>query len=177
MPQNLELKARILSMSDSFQAARNLNIHSKGILHQRDVYYNVPHGRLKLRIFNNVKGEMIYYNRPDKEGRRYSDYFIIPVSNPKTANEFFTAALGQKVVVDKRRHLFLYKNARIHLDNVQGLGSYIEFEVVVKYGKTQARILLEFLSKHFKIKRSDTIAVSYSDMVLRAEKTKIKKQL
>jgi predicted adenylyl cyclase CyaB len=177
MPQNLELKARILSMSDAVQAARNLNIHLKGILHQRDVYYNVPHGRLKLRIINAVKGEMIYYNRPDKEGRRYSDYFIIPVSNPKTANEFFKAALGQKVVVDKRRQLFLYKNGRIHLDIVQGLGSFIEFEVLVKYGKTQARILMEFLSRHFKIKRSSTIAVSYSDLVLCAEKREIKKQL
>ncbi|MGA3286401.1 MAG: class IV adenylate cyclase [Bacteroidota bacterium] len=168
MPQNLELKARISSMSEAVRAARSLHMCSKGILHQRDVYYNVPHGRLKLRIINTCAAELIYYNRPDKKGHRYSDYCVLPVSNPKLTNALCTAAFSQKVVVEKKRRLYLYKNARIHLDDVRGLGAFIEFEVLVKYGKRQAQTLLKFLSAQFEIKRSATVAVSYSDLLRRA---------
>jgi predicted adenylyl cyclase CyaB len=167
MPQNLELKARISSMSEAVRAARSLHMRSKGILHQRDVYYNVPHGRLKLRIINTCAAELIYYNRPDKKGHRYSDYCILPVSNPKLFNALCTAAFGQKVVVEKKRRLYLYKNARIHLDDVRELGAFIEFEVLVKYGKQQAQTLLKFLLEHFGINHSATIAGSYSDLLLR----------
>ena len=155
-------------MSVAVRVARSLHMRSKGILHQRDVYYNVPHGRLKLRIINTCAAELIYYNRPDKQGRRYSDYCVLPVSNPKLANALCTAAFSQKVAVEKKRRLYLYKNARIHLDDVRGLGAFIEFEVMMKYGKRQAQTLLKFLSAQFEIKRSTTVAVSYSDLLLRA---------
>jgi predicted adenylyl cyclase CyaB len=168
MPQNLELKARISSISEAVRAARSLHMRSKGILRQRDLYYNVPHGRLKLRIINTCAAELIYYNRTDKKCCRYSDYYILPVSNPKLTNVLCTSAFGQKVVVEKKRRLYLYKNARIHLDDVRGLGAFIEFEVLVKHGKQQAQTLLKFLSEHFEIKRSAMIAVSYSDLLLRA---------
>jgi predicted adenylyl cyclase CyaB len=168
MPQNLELKARISSISEAVRAARSLHIRFNGILRQRDVYYNVPNGRLKLRIINTCAAELIYYNRPDKKSHRYSDYYILPVSDPNLTNVFYTSAFGQKVVVEKKRRLYLYKNARIHLDDVRGLGAFIEFEVQVKYGKKQAQTLLKFLSARFKIKRSTKIEVSYSDLLLRA---------
>jgi predicted adenylyl cyclase CyaB len=169
MPQNLELKARISSISDAIRAARSFHMRPMGILQQRDVYYNVPHGRLKLRIINTCGAELIYYNRPNKKDHRYSDYCILPVSNPKLTNAFCTAVFSQKVVVTKKRRLYLYKNSRIHLDDVNGLGEFIEFEVLVKYGKRQAQILLNFLSAQFGIKRSTTIAASYSDLLLRAK--------
>jgi|WetSurMetagenome_2_1015567.scaffolds.fasta_scaffold114318_2 adenylate cyclase class IV len=176
MPQNLELKARISSISDAIHTARSLRMRFKGILRQRDIYYCVPHGRLKLRVINTHKAEMIYYDRSNKKGRRYSNYYILPIYNPKLANELYTAALSQKVVVDKRRLLFLYKNARIHIDNVHGLGAFIEFEVLVKYGKSQAQLLMKLLSEHFKIKRLATIAASYSDLLLYAGKNVKRKQ-
>jgi predicted adenylyl cyclase CyaB len=172
MPQNLELKARISSMSEAVRSAKNLHIHCRRILHQCDVYYNVPHGRLKLRIINKHSAELIYYNRPNNKSNRYSDYCLLPISNPKLTNAFYTAAFNQKVVVEKKRRLYIYKNARIHLDNVCGLGTFIEFEVMVKHGKRQAQTLLEFLLTQFEIKRAATIAVSYSDLLLRAQSKK-----
>ena len=90
-------------MSEAVCAARRLHMRSKGILHQRDVYYNLPQGRLKLRIINTCAAELIYYNRLDKKGYRYSDYCVLPVSNPKLTNALCTAALSQKVVVEKKR--------------------------------------------------------------------------
>jgi len=166
MPRNLELKARISSVPDAVNVARRIGAKAKSILHQHDIYYKIPCGRLKLRIINNRSAELIFYNRPNKKGSRSSNYFILPVSNLKLTNEFYTAVFGQKIVVEKNRRLFLYKNSRIHIDEVRGLGSFIEFEVLVKYGDMQARKLFKLLCKEFEIKRTDTIASSYSDMLL-----------
>ena len=79
MPRNLELKARVSSLSDAVQVASSLHAKEKGMLRQRDIYYNVAHGRLKLRSINNRSAELIYYRRPNKKGSRYSDYVILPV--------------------------------------------------------------------------------------------------
>jgi adenylate cyclase class 2 len=173
MPQNLELKARISSISMAIRVVRRLNAQRKGILRQRDIYYNVSRGRLKLRIINNRSAELIFYNRPNRKGSRYSDYFVLPVNDAKLTNALCTAAFGRRVVVEKRRRLFLYKNSRIHLDDVHGLGPFIEFEVLVKDGKRQAQKLLEILSAEFNIKQSEIVAVSYSDLIFNNRQTKV----
>ena len=166
MPQNLELKARISSVSEAVRAARRLHAQAKGVLYQRDIYYKISRGRLKLRIINDRSAELIFYRRPNKKGSRYSDYIVFPVSNAKLTNELCTAAFGQKVVVEKKRRLFLYKNSRIHLDEVRGLGTFVEFEVLVKHGIRQAQKLLEVLSTEFAIKQTAVLAFSYYDMLL-----------
>jgi len=172
MPQNLELKARISSVSEADRIARRLNAQVKGILHQRDIYYKVSQGRLKLRIINNSSAELIFYNRPNKKGSRYSEYFILPVYDAKLTNELCTSAFGQKVVVEKKRRLFLYKNSRIHLDEVRGLGTFIEFEVIVKHGKRRAQKLLAVLTTEFGVKPATTVAVSYSDLIFNSKRIK-----
>jgi adenylate cyclase class IV len=92
------------------RVVRRLKAQSKGILQQCDIYYKVTHGRLMLRIINKRSAELIFYNRPNKKGCRYSDYFILPVSNTKLTNELCSAAFGHCVVVKKKCRLFLYKN-------------------------------------------------------------------
>jgi predicted adenylyl cyclase CyaB len=172
MPQNLELKARISSLSDAGKVTRRLKAQVKGVLQQRDIYYKVSRGRLKLRIINSRSAELIYYSRPNRKGSRFSDYFVLPVKDAILTNALCTAAFGQKGTVEKNRRLFLYKNSRIHLDEVRGLGKFIEFEVLVKHGKQQAKKLLELLSAEFNIKRSAIVAVSYSDLLFHSKRTK-----
>jgi predicted adenylyl cyclase CyaB len=174
MPQNLELKACVPSISEAIHVAQRLKAQVKEILLQRDIYYNVSRGRLKLRIINNRSAELIFYRRPNRKGSRYSDYFVLPVHDAKLTNALCMAAFGQKVVVEKKRRLFLYKNSRIHLDEVRGLGTFIEFEVLVKYGKQQAQKLLELLNAEFDLKHSAVVAGSYSDLLLKSKRTKEK---
>jgi predicted adenylyl cyclase CyaB len=169
MPRNLELKARIGSIAEARRYAMKIGAHPHGILHQEDQYYRIPHGRLKLRIEKNHSAELIYYNRPNKKTQRYSTYFLFPVTDQKLADRICTGACGKKVKVVKKRRLYLYKNARIHLDEVQGLGTFIEFEVIVNHGNRQAQTLLKFLSVHFRIKHSDSISGSYSDLIMRSK--------
>jgi adenylate cyclase, class 2 len=175
MPKNLEIKARVLSLHDAIHVVRSMHARSKGILRQRDNYYHVSSGRLKLRMIQPRSAELIYYKRPNKKGHRYSDYTVLPVTDAKATDVFCAAAFGRKIVVEKERRLYLYKNARIHLDTVCGLGTFIEFEVLVKYGRHQAQILLKFLLEQFGIDRSATIAASYSDLLLRMTKKKREK--
>ncbi len=167
MPQNLELKATIVSTQAATRIARNLRARSRGLLHQKDIYFAVKRGRLKLRIIRNSGAELIYYHRPNKKGRRLSRYDILPISNSKVTATICTAVFGRKTVVEKKRRLFLYKNARIHIDSVKNLGDFLEFEVIVKSGIQQARSLLDFLVHRFNVKRSSFVAVSYSDLMLR----------
>ena len=189
MPQNLELKARITSIAEASLITRNLGAKSMGVLRQRDIYYNVRSGRLKLRIieqslnFNNrikhssntrnstsKSAELIFYCRPDKRWGRYSNYLVIPVTDLKLTNELCTTILGQKVIVEKHRQLFLYKNARIHIDEVRKLGMFVEFEVIVSKGRIQAQYLLKFLAKQFGIQKTDTIGSSYSELLQKKRK-------
>lgn len=166
MPQNLELKASIASVDAVLHRAHRIRARNKGMLHQRDIYYNVPRGRLKLRITHQGSAELIYYVRLNKEGSKYSEYIVVPISNIKLIHTLCSKVFGRKVIVDKKRRLYLYKNARIHIDTVKGLGNFLEFEVKVTQGKRQARQILKFLSKQFGIDRSSMVAISYSDLML-----------
>ena len=169
MALNLELKARIPSLSQAVKIAKRLTGSSPTILHQVDLYYKIPKGRLKLRIINRRRAELIFYQRPNKKGGRYSRYLILPLEDVQLARLFFATAFQQRICVEKKRHLFLYKNARIHLDEVTGLGSFLEFEIVVQGEKRQARQLFLFLKERFHIQDKDVLAGSYSDLLMRAK--------
>ena len=169
MLQNLELKAPIQSINSAKEKARYIDARYKGTFHQKDIYYDVPRGRLKLRIINDRTSELIFYRRVNKKGSRYSQYLVVPVSNYKLMDLLCAYAFNRMVIVEKKRRVYLYNNARIHIDTVKGLGDFIEFEVIVKHGKGQARKLLNFLSQHFNICKASSIAVSYSDLKLQGQ--------
>jgi predicted adenylyl cyclase CyaB len=97
------------------------------------------------------------------------------VENPKTMHQVLSSALGILVVVQKERRLYLLENARLHFDRVKGLGTFLEFEVLLEHGKTQARILFQRLCKEFTIQQADSLRYSYSDLLLKAEKKKSSK--
>jgi len=165
MPTNLELKARFPSSARARRISRALGARFDGILKQTDTYFGVKRGRLKLREINGKSLELIYYRRVNTKGSRYSDYSVLPLQNIQAARRLLTSLFEITVVVKKRRELFLYRNSRIHIDSVAGLGGFIEFEVLVVRGKRQARHLMSFLKSKFEIDSSSLIAGSYSDLI------------
>lgn len=167
MPSNLELKARITSVRRATRNALTLGARRREVLMQKDTYYSSPRGRLKLREINRRQYEIIYYHRQNIQGNRFSEYQVIPVQKPVDVKKFLGDMLGILCVVQKRRTLFLYKNARIHLDVVRGLGTFLEFEVLVTNGKRQARALMKELWKAFDIQKEAVVAGSYSDFIQR----------
>jgi adenylate cyclase class IV len=164
MPTNLELKARIRSLSRAKAVAASF-ARFESTISQTDTYYAVPVGRLKLREFSAAKGELIFYARHEGPGDRYSHYEIAPTLEPQRLHRVMERALGVTVKIKKTRLLYLYKNARIHLDTVRSLGTFIEFEVIVIQGQSQARKLLAELTERFGVGKCDCIAGSYSDLM------------
>ena len=108
-----------------------LGARLRGLLVQEDVYFNSPKGRLKIRRTNQEPPELILYERGDQIGPKGSDYRRWKLKDPEQMHEVLTSLLGQRGVVRKERTLYILERTRIHLDRVQGLGSFLELEVVL----------------------------------------------
>ncbi len=167
--RNLELKAIDRDQGRSREICERLGAEDRGILHQEDIYFDVPRGRLKLRRERGAPAHLIAYERSNDSGQRESRYRIIEIEDDIELEAALASALGIKAVVQKARQLFLYEGVRIHLDRVEDLGSFIEFEGVVApddadRGRLEA--LLVDLSNSLGIHDADLIGGSYCDLVL-----------
>ena len=131
MARNIELKAHDPDPGRSLEVSLALGATDEGWLQQLDTYFRVAHGRLKLREQDGA-AELIQYQRTDEAIERASNYRIIPIDDPDALKDALAAALGILVAVEKSRHLLLWRNVRIHLDEVPGLGSFIELEAVAE---------------------------------------------
>jgi len=168
MATNIEIKARIHDFKKMLDVARELSDLPEEIIIQEDTFFHIKNGRLKLRIFSNDSGELIHYARQDTQKSKRSDYLIYPTSTPSKLKEVLSNALGIKVVVKKERRLFVKAQTRIHLDKVEGLGNFIEFEVVINKEKEipEAYQTIEELEEIFGIKENQLITVAYADLIL-----------
>jgi len=138
VPRNVEIKARLRNPGAVREAAARLAGGSEHLLEQEDTFFFSPRGRLKLRTFAGGRGELIAYERPDAAGPKTSSYEIVPVEDPPRMKAALAAALGVRGVVRKRRTLLLAGRTRIHLDEVEGLGDFLELEVVLREGEEPA---------------------------------------
>jgi predicted adenylyl cyclase CyaB len=165
--RNIELKARCRDLAAARAAAERFGARFEATLHQIDTYFRVPHGRLKLREIDNQRAELIGYERSNDTADRASHYRIVLVSDPAALRTTLAAALGVRGDVRKRRDLLRWHNVRIHLDQVDGLGNFLEFEAVVSEtdGETISRERLKQLAAALNVSESDRIAVSYSDLL------------
>jgi len=141
MARNVEIKARIASVEALLPVARALADGDAELIEQDDCFYRVPHGRLKLRRFADGSGELIHYERPDRAGTRTSEYVRAATRDPAALHEALVRAFGAQGLlgrVRKRRWLLLAGQTRIHLDRVEGLGDFVELEVVLREGQDEA---------------------------------------
>ncbi len=182
--RNLEIKARDSEPSQSLGRALALGAEDRGELHQRDTYFSRARGRLKLREEHSVaarpaepgagarppgEAHLIEYTRPDSAEARPSDYRLAPVSDPGALGDALDAAYGTLVVVVKHRRVLLWEGVRIHLDEVEGLGSYVELEALAEPGSgdlSAERDKVARLRAELRIEDADLVAESYSDLLL-----------
>ena len=128
--RNLELKALDPDPRRTLEHALALGAHDEGTLHQRDIYFHAVTGRLKLReqLDPPAVAELISYVRPDRPDARISSYRVVAVPDPQELAEALNDVLGVRTVVEKRRRLLIHHDTRIHLDDVEGLGTFVELE-------------------------------------------------
>jgi homotetrameric cytidine deaminase len=162
---NIELKAFDRDPEATVARCLALGADDRGILIQRDTYFAARRGRLKLRT-DQSSAELIAYRRPDAAGASESSYVRAPTS--ESVVEALDVALGRTVVVSKRRHLLIWEGVRIHLDEVEGLGSFIEFEAVLPdAGDAQsARSKLARLREELGIDDDALVSVGYADLLM-----------
>ena len=132
MPRNVEIKARIDSIEALLPLARDLADGPPEAIAQDDTFFTCAIGRLKLRVFADGRGELIAYVRPDAAGPKTSDYTIAPVCDPDALRATLARALGVGGRVVKQRTLLRVGRTRVHLDRVEGLGDFLELEVVLR---------------------------------------------
>ncbi|HUA03482.1 MAG TPA: cytidine deaminase [Solirubrobacteraceae bacterium] len=166
---NIELKALDRDPEATLARCVDLGAHEGGVLRQRDVYFMARRGRLKLRVEEGaLGGELIAYLRSDDPEPAESGYVLAPTAAPEELAEALEATLGTVAVVSKRRHLLLWEGVRIHLDEVDELGSFIELEAVLPDAgdMESARAKVDRLRDELGIADDALVAVGYADLVM-----------
>ena len=168
MPANVEIKARIDSVEALLPLARALSDDDHPqLIHQDDTFFDAQHGRLKLRVFGDGSGELIHYHRPDIDGPKVSDYLLAPVSEPEGLRAVLTRACGLLGRVRKERILVLVGATRVHLDRVEGLGDFLELEVVLADGQTEAEgvAIAHALMASLQVTPAQLVSGAYLDLL------------
>lgn len=169
---NVEIKAKCFHPKDVEAFLLNANAYFKGIDYQKDTYFNVANGRLKLRQ-GNIENNLIYYERSNTAEPKPSYFQLYPVNESNVLLDMLSHAVGKKVVVEKKRKIYFIDNVKFHIDEVEGLGYFVEIEAsnLMHPTKTEAELneQCNYYMNALKINREDLIHVSYSDMLLLGE--------
>ncbi|TVQ28212.1 MAG: CYTH domain-containing protein [Wenzhouxiangella sp.] len=167
MSRNVEIKARVGDPAALEQRVRALADSGPVEIFQDDSFFNTPRGRLKLRDFGDGSGELIYYERGDQAGPKTSFYEITATAEAEQLRRVLTLACGETGRVRKQRYLYLAGRTRIHLDRVEGLGDFMELEVVLSADELpqQGQREAEQLMKRLGVEADSLIECAYVDLV------------
>jgi predicted adenylyl cyclase CyaB len=167
MPANIEIKARARDFADLRRRAEALSGGPARVIPQVDTFFNCSRGRLKLRELEPGHAQLVFYVRPDASGPKRSDYRIFETTHAEDLKSTLGMALGVRGVVRKTRQLYLVGQTRVHLDEVEGLGQFVELEVVMSEGQPEAegRATAAALMQDLGINPADLLEVAYMDMI------------
>ncbi len=163
MARNLELKIELGSFGKTLELLKANEIQKSDVLNQKDTYYKWDKGLLKLRQVNGAF-EFIKYNRDETGDDRWSDYYVLRIDDEKS-EEFFADILKIEVIVKKKRELYIYKHTRIHLDEVESLGAFLELETVVTGDLDEAKKEFDEVVNMLELDLSMQIKKSYRNLL------------
>jgi adenylate cyclase, class 2 len=165
---NVEIKARCANASVVRDYLLTHHAEFKGMDEQTDTYFHVSKGRLKLRE-GNIENNLIYYERTNQAGPKNSHFELLKIPDANKLKEVLRKANGIKVVVQKKREIYYIDNVKFHIDEVPGLGSFVEIEagnILADLSQKELQQQCDFYMKELDIKEEDLLEVSYSDMLL-----------
>ena len=171
MPRNVEIRARLDDLNAVAAKAAAMADHGPIAIAQDDTFFRCDHGRLKLRVFSELEGELIFYRRTDRQGPKESFYVRSPTASPATLRAALSLAQGEVGRVVKKRTLYKVGRTRVHLDTVQDLGHFLELEVVlednesIEAGVREAHQLMASLG----ISPSQLVGGAYMDLLSQAK--------
>lgn len=168
MHTNFEFKAKATNIKFLEEKLQTIQPDFIGEDNQKDTYYNVKQGRLKLRE-GNIENALIWYERQDFAGAKQSDILLYKHAPDASLKQILEKLHGIKVIVDKKRKIYFVENVKFHFDTVEQLGTFIEVEAIDKNGSIGLVKLQEQIKHYtafFDIQENDFIKVSYSDLLL-----------
>lgn len=166
--RNAEFKARCSDLESARALLEQLQPVFQGTDYQRDTYFQVPEGRLKLRE-GNIEYALIHYQRSETAGTKASEIELFRFTPDQALYNILCKALPILVVVNKQRDIYFHGQVKIHLDRVDGLGTFLEVEVIDATGEIPMEELdrqCQWYARYFGINDSDFVAASYSDLLL-----------
>ena len=172
--RNLEAKFRLSDLDAARAAALVLGYSPSANFIQRDTFFVVARGKLKLRE-QPPAAWLIRYERDRESGLMLSHYEIVPVADPVRTREMLARALSVLAEVRKHRSLLTRRNVRLHLDRVETLGNFGEIEAVLdeesakgaREGADSARAPVDELLAALGVGAGELIEVSYFELMTR----------
>ncbi len=167
MPSNIEIKAVVRDFEDLRRRAEGLSDTPVQAISQEDTFFRTAKGRLKLRVLAPHEAQLVYYERSDQGGPKRSDYRIFATKDPEELKAVLSAAFGVRGMVKKVRYLYMVGQTRVHLDVVEGLGQFMELEVVLQPGQSDedGQAVAERLMAGLGIEKSDLLEGAYMDLM------------
>lgn len=166
--KNIEFKAKVDEIESYEQKLASLNPVFQGLDHQVDTYFNVPHGRLKLRE-GNIENALINYDRENKPGSKESRVILYQHEPNPALKDILDKQFGVKVVVDKKRKIYFIGNVKFHFDRVENLGTFLEVEAIDSedaFTPEELKNQCDEYFRFFKLTKEQLIDKSYSDLIL-----------
>jgi len=166
--QNVEIKAKCYNIGSIRKILQAENARFIGLDHQVDTYFKVPNGRLKLRR-GDIENALIHYLRSNTQEPKVSQVKLFRTTRSEELKAILVDALEVLVVVDKKREIYFINNVKFHLDQVRGLGSFVEIEAIDEDGSSSPEMLREQCETYleqFMIKQADLVSMSYSDLIM-----------
>lgn len=167
MASNIEIKARVDDFDALKARAEALSDQPVKVIPQEDTFFITEKGRLKLRVLAPNLGYLIYYERPDQDGPKRSDYSLAETRDPENLKIALSLALGVRGVIKKTRYLYMVGQTRIHLDDVDELGYFMELEVVMREGQSDAKgqAIAEDLMRSLGVRSDALLEGAYMDLL------------
>lgn len=166
--KNIEIKASCSKPEKIHDLLIAAGAEFKGRDHQVDTYFNVNSGRLKSRE-GNIENALIHYFRPDTSDAKKSEFVLYHSKELQKLKEILERSLGIKVIVDKKRRIYFIDHVKFHIDEVKGLGNFLEIEVTDLDDKLSVEDMEATCNKfisYLGVKKEQLKAKSYSDMML-----------
>ncbi|HHH52666.1 MAG TPA: CYTH domain-containing protein [Bacteroidetes bacterium] len=166
--KNVEIKAKCFEPEKVEKVLLENGADYKGLDHQTDTYFNVRTGRLKMRQ-GNIEKSLIYYDRPNRKGPKQSTFNLYKSDNLEELKPLLESSLGIMVEVKKHRKIFFIDYVKFHIDEVEGLGSFVEIEagdLDNTKSVTELREKCDYYMRLLEIKEENLVNISYSDMLM-----------
>ena len=166
--KNVEIKARCFDPEKVERILLENGADYKGLDYQTDTYFNVKSGRLKMRQ-GNIEKSLIFYDRPNKKGPKQSTFNLYKSTNLEELKPLLESSLGIMVEVKKHRKIFFLDYVKFHIDEVEGLGSFVEIEagdLEIDRTVEELRKLCDYYMELLEVKEENLVNISYSDMLM-----------